>query len=71
MEDLIPVKDVAGLHRDSKGVIHNTDKAGFEAYIAHRNKILTEDQRIRKLEEDVGDINTTLKQLLSILQGKA
>ena len=70
MDNLIPVKDIEGLFRDSNGVIHNVDKEGYNAYINHRNNILKERERIESLETDVSDIKNSIQLILKLLQGQ-
>ena len=61
---LIPVKDKPGLFRDSEtGAIVSKKNNEFQAYVASRDKLLSEKERIDKLETDIGDIKRMLQQL--------
>jgi hypothetical protein len=61
---LIPVKGQSGLFRDSEtGAIINNNSQGYKAYITNRDKLLSEKERIDKLESDIGDIKRMLQQL--------
>jgi len=61
---LIPVKDQPGLFRDSEtGAIVNKKNNDYQAYVSNRNKLLSEKERIDKLESDIGDIKRMLQQL--------
>tara|TARA_Y100000361_G_C11119260_1_gene322257 strand:+ start:740 stop:943 length:204 start_codon:yes stop_codon:yes gene_type:complete len=61
---LIPVKDQPGLFRDSEtGAIINSRTNDYEAYVTNRDKLLSEKERIDKLESDIGDIKRMLQQL--------
>ena len=61
---LIPVKDQPGLFRDSEsGAIINRRTNDYDAYITNRDKLLSEKERIDKLESDIGDIKRMLQKL--------
>lgn len=61
---LIPVKDQPGLFRDSEtGAIVNKRTNDYQAYVSNRDKLLSEKERIDKLESDIGDIKRMLQQL--------
>lgn len=70
----IPVKDHRNLYRDgSSTAIVNTDSVGYQAYIANREKLLTDKQRIDNLETTVEEIKgdlTDIKNLLTQLVDK-
>ena len=70
----IPVKDHRNLYRDgSSTAIVNTDSVGYQAYVANREKLLTDKQRIDNLESTVEEIKgdlTDIKNLLSQLVDK-
>ena len=70
----IPVKDHRNLYRDgSSTAIVNTDSVGYQAYVANREKLLTDKQRIDKLESTVEEIKgdlTDIKNLLAQLVDK-
>ena len=61
---LIPVKGHKGLFRDSEtGAIINNNSNDYKSYITNRDKLLSEKERIDKLESDIGDIKRMLQQL--------
>ena len=61
---LIPVKDQSGFFRDSEtGAIINNDSNEYKSYMNNRDKLLSEKERIDKLESDIGDIKRMLQQL--------
>lgn len=61
---LIPVKGQAGFFRDSEtGAIVNNNSNDYKSYITNRDKLLSEKERIDKLESDIGDIKRMLQQL--------
>ena len=70
----IPVKDHRNLYRDgSSTAIVNTDSVGYQAYVANREKLLTDKQRIDNLESTVEEIKgdlTDIKNLLTQLVDK-
>ena len=70
----IPVKDHRNLYRDgSSTAIVNTDNVGYQAYVANREKLLTDKQRIDNLETKVEEIKgdlTDIKCLLTKLLDK-
>ena len=54
---LIPVKGHKGLFRDSETeAIINNNTNDYQTYITNRDKLLSEKERIDKLENDIGDI---------------
>lgn len=70
----IPVKDHRNLYRDagSSGIV-NTDSQGYKAYMANREKLLTDKQRIDQLESTVEEIKcdlTDIKCMISQLLNK-
>ena len=70
----IPVKDHRNLVRDagSSGIV-NTDTEGYKAYVANRDKLLTDKQRIDQLESTVEEIKcdlTDIKCMISQLLNK-
>ena len=70
----IPVKDHRNLYRDagSSGIV-NTDTEGYKAYVANRDKLLTDKQRIDQLESTVEEIKcdlTDIKCMISQLLNK-
>lgn len=70
----IPVKDHRNLYRDgSSTAIVNTDSVGYQAYVANREKLLSDKQRIDNLETKVEEIKgdlTDIKNLLTQLVDK-
>ena len=57
----VPVKDHSNLYRDgSSKAIVNTDSVGYQAYMANREKLLTDKQRIDQLETSVEEIKCDL-----------
>ena len=70
----VPVKDHRNLYRDagSSGIV-NTDTEGYKAYMANRDKLLTDKQRIDQLETTVEEIKcdlTDIKCMISQLLNK-
>ena len=60
----IPVEGQPGLYRDSEtGAIVNNNSNEYQTYINNKNKLLSEKERIDKLESDIGDIKRMLQQL--------
>jgi|TARA_B100001964_G_scaffold159090_1_gene174736 hypothetical protein len=64
---LIPIKDERGLFKDShSGAIVNKNNSEYQAYIAQREKLLSDKERLDKVENEISDI----KQMLQILIDK-
>ena len=64
----IPVKDHRNLYRDgSSTAIVNTDSVGYQAYVANREKLLTDKQRIDNLEIAVEEIKGDLTDIKNLL----
>ena len=70
---LIPVEGHSDLFRDPKtGAIVNTNKTEYEKYIATRNKLRSDEQKlnntieqVEELKKDVGEIKDLLLKLVS------
>ena len=68
---LIPVKGNSGLFRDSEtGAIINNNVNEYNTYMTNRNKLLSEKERLTRVEtkvenlsDDIGDIKRMLQQL--------
>ena len=64
---LIPIKDEKGFFKDSdSGAIVNKNNSEYQAYIAHRERLLSDKERLDKVENEISDI----KQMLQILIDK-
>jgi len=64
----IPVKDHRNLYRDgSSRAIENRDIMGYQAYVANREKLLTDKQRIDNLESKVEEIKGDLTDIKNLL----
>ena len=64
----IPVKDHRNLYRDgSSTAIVNTDSVGYQSYVANREKLLTDKQRIDNLESTVEEIKGDLTDIKNLL----
>ena len=68
---LIPVKGNSGLFRDSEtGAIINNNANEYNTYMTNRSKLLSEKERLTRVEtkvenlsDDIGDIKRMLQQL--------
>ena len=64
---LIPIKDEKGFFKDSdSGAIVNKNNNEYQAYIAQRERLLSDKERLDKVENEISDI----KQMLQILIDK-
>ena len=64
---LIPIKDEKGFFKDSdSGAIVNKNNSEYQAYISQRERLLSDKQRLDKVENEISDI----KQMLQILIDK-
>ena len=62
---LIPVKGNDGFYRDSNSqAIINKNNQDYQAYVANRAKLLSDKERIDKLENEIGDIKSMLQTLI-------
>jgi len=65
----VKVKDHLNLVRDpSTNAILNTNKNEYDEYIKNRNKKLSENQRVQKLESDVEGMKDDLNTIKNLLQ---
>ena len=63
------VKNHTGLYRDNNtNAIINTDKTGYQAYIANRQKLNSDRERIEDLETNVAKINENLDDIKDLLR---
>ena len=70
---LIPVQDSPGIFRDSEtNAIINKNTNDYNLYVRSRNRLKTKEERIGDLEkkvdhltDDIGDIKSMLKTLIS------
>jgi len=64
------VKNYSNLEKNEvTGVIINTDRDSYEAYLQQRDNILADKERISSLEAELFDIKTLLKALLESKDG--
>jgi|TARA_R100001530_G_C4183286_1_gene120013 hypothetical protein len=62
---LIKVKDHDGFYRDSNSqAIINKNNQDYQAYVANRDKLLSDKERIDKLENEIGDIKSMIQTLI-------
>ena len=67
--EYVKVKDHLNLVRDpSTNAILNTNKNEYDEYIKNRNKKLSENQRVEKLESDVEGMKDDLNTIKNLLQ---
>lgn len=75
---MIPVEGHNSFSRDPKtGAILNTNKSQYEKYVATRNKLRSDEEKLNKtaeqveeLKKDVGEIKDMLLQLISGINTK-
>ena len=66
---LIPVENHSELFRDSKtGAIVNKSTSDFERYNNTRNKMLSKEERINHLEQNVDNLSSDIGDIKSMLQ---
>jgi len=62
------VKNQANLYRDNDtNAIINNDKLGYKAYLANREKLSSDRERIEDLETNVAKINENLDTIKDLL----
>jgi len=67
-EKYLKVEGKSNLVRDTEtSAIINTDTSGYHAYIANRKKLLSDKERIDKLETQVSDIKGDLSEIKDLL----
>lgn len=63
---LVKVKDSVGLHRElTSGAIVNTSVSDYEEYVKQKKAALSNKSRIDKLESDISEIKSMLKELIN------
>jgi K+/H+ antiporter YhaU regulatory subunit KhtT len=62
---MIPVKGHVGLYRDenTSAIINNNDKE-YNEYIQSRDRLLENQNKIQKIEEEISEIKNLLKLIL-------
>jgi len=64
--DLIPVKDQKGFFRDGfTGAIVNTNTSDYQSYLANRDRLQQEKERLDSFEGEISDIKQMLQTLLN------
>ena len=64
----LKVEGKADLVRDTDtNAIINVDRSGYQAYITNRDKLLSDKERIEKLETQVSDIKGDLDEIKDLL----
>lgn len=64
----LKVEGKTDLVRDTDtNAIINVDKTGYQAYITNRDKLLSDKERIEKLETQVSDIKGDLDEIKDLL----
>jgi hypothetical protein len=62
---MIPVKGYIGLYRDetSNAIINSNDKE-YNEYIQSRNRLIENQNKIQKIEQDISEIKSLLKMII-------
>ena len=67
--DLTPIKDHKGLFRDEESTaIVNTNKEEYLQYMATRQKMNSDKERIKSLENQVDEIKSDIGDIKNLLQ---
>lgn len=61
------VKNHSDLYRDNTGAIINTNKSGYDRYMATRNKLNTDKERIENLENKVDSLSSDISDIKNLL----
>ncbi len=62
---LIPVKGMEGFFRDTETqAIVNKNNLAYQSYVQNRDKLLSDKERIDKLENEIGDIKSMIQILI-------
>jgi len=62
---LIPVKGMEGFFRDTETqAIVNKNNLAYQSYVQNRDKLLSDKERIDKLESEIGDIKSMIQILI-------
>lgn len=70
--NLIPVEGERNLARDMKtNAIINTNEQEYNAYLARKNLVMSEKQRIERLEDQINDVKDDLDEIKSLLRKMA
>lgn len=67
---MFKVEGEPDLIRDSSGVIKNVNRDEYMAYIARRNAMKAQQERLDRLEKESGEMRGMLTEILQILKGK-
>ena len=67
--NLIPVEGERNLARDMKtNAIINTNEQEYNAYLARKNLVMSEKQRIERLEDQINDVKDDLSEIKMLLR---
>ena len=61
------VKNHSDLYRDNTGAIINTNKSGYDRYMATRNRLNTDKERIENLENKVDSLSSDISDIKNLL----